>query len=48
MGGISTSLTSDETIFPNAPPIMTPIAMSSTLPLHGKIFKFFEHKSSSF
>jgi len=32
MGGISTSLTSEETIFPNAPPIMTPIAMSSTLP----------------
>src|SRR5262245_34703414 len=32
MGGISTSLTNDETIFPNAPPIMTPMAMSSTLP----------------
>lgn len=30
---MSTSLTSDDTILPNAPPIMTPIAISSTLPL---------------
>jgi len=32
MGGISTSATSDETILPNAAPMMIPIAMSSTFP----------------
>ena len=33
MGGIRMSLTNDETIFPNAPPMITPTAMSITLPL---------------
>jgi len=32
-GGMRTSLTSDETILPKAPPMITPIAMSRTLPL---------------
>ena len=32
IGGIRMSLTSDETIFPNAPPMITPTAMSITLP----------------
>ena len=32
MGGMSTSLTSDEMILPNAPPMITPIAISKTLP----------------
>ena len=32
IGGISTSFTSDDTIFPNAPPMMTPTARSMTLP----------------
>src|SRR6185437_11649509 len=31
-GGIRTSPTSDETILPNAPPMMTPIAISRTFP----------------
>src|SRR5262245_44105892 len=31
-GGIRTSFTADVTIFPNAPPMMIPIAMSRTLP----------------
>src|SRR6185295_2622527 len=41
IGGISTSLTSDETIFPNAPPMITPIAMSSTLPFIAKSLNSF-------
>ncbi|MNC38341.1 hypothetical protein D3C75_869390 [compost metagenome] len=32
IGGIRISLTTDVTIFPNAPPIMTPTARSITLP----------------
>src|SRR5271166_3735392 len=32
-GGIITSLRKEETIFPNAPPMITPTAMSTTLPL---------------
>src|SRR4029077_2873482 len=40
-GGIITSLTSDETIFPNAPPIMTPMAMSSTFPFMAKSLNSF-------
>src|SRR5262245_55474741 len=32
IGGISTSLTNDEVIFPNAAPMMMPTAMSTTLP----------------
>jgi len=31
-GGISRSLVNDATIFPNAPPITTPTAMSTTFP----------------
>ena len=33
MGGIRMSFTSDDTILPNAPPMITPTAMSITLPL---------------
>ena len=32
-GGITTSATNDETIFPNAAPMITPTAKSTTLPL---------------
>jgi hypothetical protein len=32
MGGMMTSLTSDVTIFPNAPPMMMPTAISTTFP----------------
>ncbi len=32
-GGMMISFTSDDTILPNAPPMMTPTAMSITLPL---------------
>ena len=33
IAGINTSFTSDVTIFPNAPPIITPTAKSITFPL---------------
>jgi hypothetical protein len=35
-GGMITSLTSDETILPNAAPMMMPTAMSTTLPRTAK------------
>jgi hypothetical protein len=34
--GMMMSLTSESTIFPKAPPMMTPTAKSSTLPLMAK------------
>ena len=37
IGGITTSDTNDVTIFPNAPPMITPTAMSITLPLRANI-----------
>lgn len=37
--GITTSATIEETIFPNAPPMITPTAMSTTLPFMAKALK---------
>ena len=37
IGGITTSDTNDVTIFPNAPPMITPTAMSITLPLRANV-----------
>jgi hypothetical protein len=41
IGGISTSLTNDDTILPNAPPRTMPIAMSTTLPRMAKSLNSF-------
>ena len=41
VGGISTSFTKDDTILPNAPPMMIPTAMSITLPRIAKALNSF-------
>jgi len=41
MMGITMSFTKESTIFPNAPPIMTPTARSMTLPLTAKALNSF-------
>ena len=41
MRGMTMSFTKESTIFPNAPPIMTPTARSMTLPLTAKALNYF-------
>ncbi|CAM5257322.1 hypothetical protein RLIN73S_05853 [Rhodanobacter lindaniclasticus] len=43
IGGMITSLTSELTILPNAPPITIPTAMSITLPRIANAFEFLQH-----
>src|SRR5262249_30617653 len=46
IGGIRTSFTSDETIFPNAAPMMIPIAMSRTFPCSANFLNSFSTVAS--
>jgi hypothetical protein len=41
MGGMITSATSELTIFPNAPPMMTPTARSTTFPRMANVLNSF-------
>ena len=43
IGGMMMSLTNEDIILPNAPPMMTPTARSTTLPRQREFFEFLKH-----